>query len=490
MNVLNKISIVGGGTAGLIAALILKTRFPNCNVNLIRSNRIGIIGVGEGSTEHWNEFMRYIGVPFQTVIKECDATFKCGIMFKGWADEDYMHSIGPEHDVKNGQYASVYGKLIGSRFPNKTLNPSWAWENRIYENRLNLENGPPWNQYHFDTNKLNNFLSKVAIEKNISIVDDEILDVVLTDEGTIDHLVGENNKYSSDFYIDSTGFRRILISKLGAKWKSYSEYLKMNSAIVFPLEDTAEYNMWTTAQAMDYGWMFNIPVWGRSGNGYIFDSNYISSDQAKHEVEKFLGREITVSKTLTFDPGALDHVWIKNCCAVGLSASFVEPLEASSIGTSIQQVFLLMHRLPNYDIDTIERYNQDVNDILINLRDFIILHYITKKNTTKFWKDIQNMPIPESLSKNLKRWKKNLPIADDFKRSTDYKLFSEAHYTHILAGLKLFDTEMIRQEYEIMHPAIKEIAENFIREKQTIEKIQPTVGHRQYIEYVRNLFKK
>jgi hypothetical protein len=490
MSKLNKISVIGGGTAGLVAALILKCRFPNCSVNLIRSKRIGIIGVGEGSTEHWNEFMKYIGVPFQTVIKECDATFKAGIMFRGWADEDFMHSIGPENDIKNGQYPTVYGKLISGQYPNKTFNPSLSWESRVYEHRLNLENGSPWNQYHFNTNKLNDFLTKVAVEKNISVLDDEILEVMLDKDGAIDHLVGETDNYKSDFYIDSTGFSKVLISKLGAKWNSYSEYLKMNSAIVFPLEDTAEYNMWTTAQAMDYGWMFNIPVWGRSGNGYIFDSNYITAEQAKDEVEKFLGREVVIGKTLKFDPGALDRVWIKNCCAIGLSSSFVEPLEATSIGTSIQQSFLLMHRLPNYDEDTIEKYNKDINDILTNLRDFVILHYITKKDNTQFWRDIRNMPIPESLAKNLKKWRKNLPIADDFKESTDYKLFSDAHYIHILAGLKLFDIEAIKQEYEMMHPVIKEIAENFIREKYTFEKINPSVGHKQYIEYVRNLPKK
>jgi hypothetical protein len=487
---LNKISVVGGGTAGLISALILKNRFPSLNIDMIRSSRIGIIGVGEGSTEHWNEFMRYIGVPFQRIIQECGATFKAGIMFRGWSEQNYMHSIGPEHDVKNGQYATVYGKLISDQYPNKAFNPSLSWENRIYEHRLNLESGPPWNQYHFDTNKLNDFLTKVAIEKGISIIDDEILEVVLGEDGSIDHLVGETNKYKSDFYIDGTGFRRVLISKLGAKWNSYSKYLKMNSAIVFPLEDTQEYNMWTIAQAMDYGWMFSIPVWGRSGNGYIFDSNYITPEQAKEEVEKFLGREITVGKTLKFDPGALDRVWIKNCCAIGLSSSFVEPLEATSIGTSIQQTFLLMHRLPNYDEDTIEKYNKDINDILTNLRDFIVLHYITKKDNSQFWRDVQDMPIPDSLAKNLKKWRKNLPIADDFKESTDYKLFSDAHHIHILAGLKLFDVDSIRREYDMMHPEIKKIAENFIREKYTFEKINSSVGHKQYIDYVRNLSKK
>jgi tryptophan halogenase len=490
MNKIETISVVGGGTAGFVAALVLKMRFPTSKVNVIRSKKIGIIGVGEGSTEHWHEFMQYIGVPFETVIQECDATFKCGIMFKGWAAEDYMHSIGPEKDVKNGQYHSVYGKLIGDRAPKHTLNIPGSWNNRIIASRLeNISSGPPWNQYHFNTQKLNDFLTRIAIDRQIDVIDDEILDIVLDDDGKINHLIGEADKYHADFYIDSTGFKKVLMTKLGAKWQSHSKYLKMNTAIVFPMEDTDEYNMWTLAQAMDYGWMFKIPVWGRSGNGYIFDSNYITPEQAKLEVEKMLCQEITIGKTLTFDPGALDRVWIKNCCAIGLSASFVEPLEATSIGTSIQQAFLLMHRLPNYDEDNIEKYNKDIADILTNIRDFVILHYITKKDNTQFWKDVQNMPIPESLAKNLKMWKKNLPVADDFRGSTDYKLFSEAHYTHILYGLNLFDTTAIKQEYEMMHPKIKELAEDHIREIRTIAKMEPTVGHKQYIDYVRKLKK-
>ena len=465
MNKLEKITVVGGGTAGFVAALILKTRFPKINVNIVRSKRIGIIGVGEGSTEHWNEFMQYIGVSYATVIQECDATFKCGIMFRGWAENDYMHSIGAEHEIKNGQYPTVYGKLISEGAGARQFNPPLVWENKLFAHRLeNLDSGSPFNQYHFNTNKLNDFLTRVAKLKGIDVIDDEILDVVLNEAGEIDSLVGELGTYTSNFYIDSTGFSKLLIGKLGAKWQSYSQYLKMNSAITFPLGDTDEYNLWTTAQAMDCGWMFKIPVWGRSGNGYIFDKNYITPEQAKKEVEDFLGHEIEVGKTLSFDPGALDRVWIKNCCAIGLSSSFVEPLEATSIGTSIQQAFLLMHRLPNYDESTIVKYNKDIGDILTNLRDFVILHYITKKNNTQFWKDVQNMP-----------------------GTTAYKLFSDAHHLQILKGLNLFDQEAIAQEYNMMHYAVKEIANNHVRETLTFQKMAPTVGHKQYIAHIRSL---
>lgn len=486
MNKLEKIVVVGGGTAGFVSALILKVRFPEKDIQVIRSSKIGIIGVGEGSTEHWNEFMKYIDVPYQTVIKYCDATFKCGIMFKGWSNQDYMHSIGPENEIKNGQYSSVYGRLISTDSPNYYFNPSLVWQNKIFSKHLDVSRPPPFNQYHFNTHKLNDFLTSIATLKGISIVDDEILDIEITENGDIGKLRGEKSTYQGDFYIDCTGFKKILISKLGAKWLSHKKYLKMKSAIVFPTEAKEDLNIYTTAQAMDYGWMFNIPVWGRCGNGYIFDSDYISADQAKDEVEKFLNRKIEIGKQINFDPGHLDKVWIKNCCAIGLSANFIEPLEATSIGTSIQQAFLLMHRLPNYNEKTIERYNHDISDIMTNIRDFVILHYITKKNHTDFWKDVRNISIPDSLQENLTRWKTNLPISDDFNRMTTYVLFKDAHYLQVLAGLNLFDKESIKREYDSMHHKVKNIAENFIRETRTLEKIDSTISHKEFIASIRN----
>jgi tryptophan halogenase len=484
MKKLESISVVGGGTAGFVSALILKTRFPNTEVKIIRSKKIGIIGVGEGSTEHWAEFMQYIGVPFESVIAYCDATFKSGIMFRGWGETDFLHSTALDHELKNGQYQYVYGKIISENLNKRLMNPELVWDNKVATHRLMDMKTAPFNQYHFNTNKLNEFLTVIAGLKGIPVVDDEITDVVLNESGEIDHLVGESDIYKSDFYIDSTGFKKLLMSKLGGKWNSYGEYLKMKAAIVFPLEDTEEYNIWTVAQAMDYGWMFKIPVWGRSGNGYIFDSDYITPEQAKAEVERFLGHEIEVGKHLTFDPGAIDRPWIKNCCAVGLSASFVEPLEATSIGTSIRQTFLLMHRMPNYDDQTIKEYNTAMDVIMNNIRDFVVLHYMTKKNNTQFWIDVSKLKIPDSLATNLERWRKNLPIEEDFL-GTRYILFREGNFIHIMHGLDLFNTEKITHEYKLMGPGIHDLADNTIRELVSIKSKQPATGHKAFIQTIR-----
>jgi tryptophan halogenase len=319
----------------------------------------------------------------------------------------------------------------------------------------------------------------------IGIIDDEILDVNLDNSGGIDNLVGEYNKYKYDFYVDSTGFKRILISKLGAKWQSYSKFLKANSAISFQTPDTDNYNIWTLAKTMKAGWLFRLPVWGRHGNGYIFNSDYISEEEAKIEVEKYFGHNIEINKTFKFDPGALDKVWIKNCCAIGLSASFVEPMEASSIGTSIQQSFLLMHRLANYDELTIDRYNKSVNTILDNIRDFVALHYITNKKDTEFWKDVAEMPIPDTLADRLEIWKHKLPIGEDFKSQSDYSLFKEHNFTMVLQGLGLFNADSIKKEYNALESSVHIHADKLLTNIRHYEKTMPAVTHKEYIKKIR-----
>lgn len=485
MNKINSIAIAGGGTAGFVAALILKTRFSKIKIDIIRSSKIGIVGVGEGSTEHWNEFLKFIGIDVYTLIKETDATCKLGIMFEGWADKPYFHSVQNEFIQLISQYPYLLGKLIGDCAASSDISLKCYWENKVDTWFVDKPTECPSIQYHFNTRKLNEFLTNKARSLGIGIIDDEILDVTLNDNGEIDSVIGEYNKYNYDFYIDSTGFKRILISKLGAKWQSYGKFLKANAAIAFQTADTANYNIWTLAKAMDSGWLFRLPVWGRWGNGYIFNSDYISDEQAKLEVEKYFGHNIEINKTFRFDPGALDKVWIKNCCAIGLSASFVEPMEASSIGTSIQQSFLLMHRLSNYDELTIKKYNHSVNTILDNIRDFVALHYMTKKQDTNFWKDVSSMPIPDSLSERLEIWQHKLPIGEDFNSQSDYSLFKENNFTMVLHGLGLFNTASVKKEYDALESSLHSHANKLLANIRHYENTMQAITHKEYIKKIR-----
>lgn len=482
------ICVVGGGTAGFVAALILKKAYPSISIQIIESSKIGTIGVGEGSTEHWKEFMEYMGFNKAEMLTKSDATFKAGIMFKDWSKNDYLQTVEGAYNILAHDYPVLYGKLIGDGRAPKDLveDESWTgnifWTNDVEEILAEF----PVAQFHFNTAKLNEYLHEKAQSIGIKIVDDIIEDVV-TDENGIKSISSKENTYEADFFIDCTGFKRMLLNKLGAEWESYSKYLKMNRAIVFQTPDEDTYPMWTLAQAMKYGWMFRIPVWGRKGNGYIFDSNYINADEAQREVEQMLGEGIDVRKEISFDPGAVKNPWIKNCVAIGLSASFVEPLEATSIGTSIQQSFLLTDRILNYNEVTVNKYNKEVTSILNDIRDFIALHYITDRDDSNFWKDQKNVPLPPNLEENLTQWKNRLPTTGDFDSTSDYKLFDKMHYILVMHGLGLFNIEKIKEQYEMLPQNQKELAQRVVNDSEYSRSNYKTIPHKEIIRLVRLL---
>jgi tryptophan halogenase len=485
MKEIKKILIVGGGTAGLITALILKKHL-NMQVDVVYSKDIGIIGVGEGSTEHFRDFLQFVGIDHYELLKQCDATYKSGIMFKDWGSKDYLHNVGEPFNNRVGQYPMVYANQIAKG--DTIVTSPLLWKNKINKWFINQREEFPFNQFHFNTHKLNDFLITIAKDMGVGLYDDKIVDVILDESGDIAYLQGEKTLHNYDFYIDSTGFRRILMNKLGARWESFGKYLKMKSAITFPTGDTEEYNLWTLAKAMKNGWMFRIPVWGRHGNGYIYDSDYTDAEQAKKEVEEYFGHDIEVGKEFNFDPGKLDRAWIRNCVAVGLSGSFVEPLEATSIGSSIVQSFMLMHKIVNYDQNTIDKYNKSFDDILYNIRDFIILHYINDRRDSDFWKDISKLELPESLLKNIETWKNKLPLDEDFNTVSDYVLFKAANFTVVMEGLNLFNRENIIKEYNSYQYQFKDYAVGDLRHHFEFNKSITTIGHKEYISIIRKYF--
>ena len=358
--------VVGGGNAGYISALILRASFPEKNITVIQSDDIGIIGVGESSSEQFGDFCRYCRIPILDLILNAKATFKNGVYFEGWSDEDYLHNISVfDCASASGNHFPYLHKVVAHNRPNYEMNYCGAWENEVPLMFFQSMDHTPTKQFHFDTYQLNLYLKERCLKQGILIAEDDIVDVDIDSyTGDITSVNG-SKKYYANFFIDCTGFSRLLIEKtLGCKWKSYSEYLPLNSAISFSTDEMEEYNMYTKSTARDYGWSWQIPTQDRTGNGYVFCDKYIDYDLAHKEMERVYGHEIDINKTFKFDPGRMEKAWYKNCYAVGLSQSFVEPLEATAMGSVVQQMFAFIHYYPSYSID---ECNQVINDIFDNM---------------------------------------------------------------------------------------------------------------------------
>ena len=449
MNPIKDVVIVGGGTAGLIAALYIKSFFPNFNVKLIKSKEVGIIGVGEGSTEHWNKFIEDVNIDLIELINETDATVKLGILFKDWTSPQsiYAHSVYDNALRSSLSTLELYNKLV----INNSNNPFILNDNfteAYYNNKIVLaEDLKSTNQYHFDTHKLNMFLTKKCIERNITINDFFIQDINLDYNGNINTLISSDNTIiKGDFFIDCTGFKRILLSKLNSKWISFKSYLPVNQAITLatPLDLNKGIEPYTSATALSSGWAWKIPTQTRYGNGYVFSNEYINSDQALNEFNQHLKINVEkVAKDIKFEAGKVDKFWIKNCVGIGLASSFAEPLEAQSIGFSIIQSKLLVNNLLSYQVSpksTSIQYNKVMDILFNNVIDYVQAHYFTLREDTPFWK---NKPFKLTEFNKETFTKFSYGISSPFDFSNPHLMFKFENFYQLYYGLGLITKENI-----------------------------------------------
>lgn len=478
---IKSICILGGGTSGLITALVLNRWYPSIDITIIESSKVGIIGVGEGSTEHWRTFMQTVGIPLKELINETGATFKTGIKFENWNGDgrSYMHSLHSDHT-----------QLMGNGLPGVLIQMICNGEKQLYPENIGrsvhyMPLDQTVNQYHFDTFKLNSFLHKKCAERGVTIVVDDIANVELDSDGFVSNLINDNgHKYTSEFFVDCSGFHRVISSKLGAKWVDCKDYLPMDRAIAFPTAGTEEIPSHTLSRALSSGWQWRIPTQERYGNGYVYSSNFLTEDQALAEVQQYYTEEIKIGRSIKFSAGYVDQFWIKNCVTLGLAGSFVEPLEASSIGTSIQQAFALGGSLLNWSREdqlSAKMYNKEFEEVAKNIIDFVQLHYITKRDDSDFWRSCKDLKLTDFNQQTLEHFKNNVPGRPYFPKS--WALFSDLNWIQVLAGLEIFNLEKINEMWQSQNPQIlietKEILERLSLQKHYLE-----FTHRAALEFL------
>jgi tryptophan 7-halogenase len=489
---INSTIILGGGNAGLMSALYLKTSLNSLDISVIKSKKIGTIGVGEGSTEHWTRFASAVGITMVELIEHCGATIKTGIKFENWHGDgtSYFHSL-PECLIYMDGYTGMphtMMRLIGDGVDSQSLH--WPL---VLENNIVTEPLTDYYQFHFDSEKLNAYLQQLCIKKGITLIDAEIVDCILDNEGFVQSIVDDNNQqYSADFFIDSSGFKRVIASKLGATWVDWSKHLPLNSAIAFQTGEQDVIPVYTLAKAMNSGWHWRSPVQGRFGNGYVFSDQFITEEQAVDEIQTHFKDTITIGRKINFVSGKVNQAWIKNCVSIGLSSNFVEPLEASSISTTIQQIRLLVSGLDNWDRNdtgTIKAYNRVFDDTMFNVLDFIQLHYFTQREDTEFWRWCKHeITMTDFNKENLEMFKTNFvnqTILPEDGVMSNFRIYDCLNWIQVMHGLRMFDTTKIKALYEKRYSGLyRDWCENNIKQMTKITK-DGWVDHKEAIASVK-----
>ena len=392
------IVILGGGTAGWLAAYaIAKALNHSHKITVIESSQIGIIGAGEGTTGLFSDFINGTFFPtndldVEEFMKETDATIKLGINHFNWKGDNtgYMAPIGL---TPTGlQLPDII--FLNTLLVNKEKLHVSAPQGFLYEYNIKHTRGA----YHFNGVKVGQFFKKICTRHaKTKHIDTVIKQVNLCENGNIKELVTETGEViTGDFFIDCSGLARVLMSKLDVAWHSYKKHLPVNAAIPFILPIEENYQQVTLAHALKHGWMWKIPTSERYGCGYVYSDDHIDADQAQQEVEELLGHAIEPIKNIKFTAGRGELLWKNNCLALGLASAFAEPLEATSIHTTIAQLLTFVFE---YLQDTlqltmvesrIDEYNRQMIRMYDDIKDFLVLHYQGGRTDSEFWRRITN----------------------------------------------------------------------------------------------------
>ena len=477
------IMIVGGGTAGWMAANLMAFRWleKNIRISLVESPDIGIIGVGEGSTPQLKAFMDKIGVEESDWMPKCNATYKVGISFADWSTKPgfnrYFHPFPAQADRDNYRFF-IYHCLLRRQgldvdaHPDRFFLPAYLATNQLGPKAT--ENFPfeVLYGYHFDSHLLGEYLRDVAVRRGVRHIQGKVSEVRQNDVGDLDAIVlDDGSELEADFFVDSTGFRSLLLQQqLGVPFTSFSENLFNDAAVVMPTAQGDEVNSQTVSTAMKHGWAWNIPLTNRVGNGYVYSSAHCSADEAETELREKTGLldSDVDARHLTMRVGQVAKHWHRNCIAVGLSQGFIEPLEATALHIVQETVEAFMSNFETGDFTPKyqERFNDVVSQRFQGVRDYIVCHYrANSRNDTEYWRaNAANENLSDSLKGILHTWLEKGDLTEEVKRQDIAQYYNTISWHCLLAGYGVFPgSETLRPTSEKEHGYDLAKIDDFVR---------------------------
>jgi 2-polyprenyl-6-methoxyphenol hydroxylase-like FAD-dependent oxidoreductase len=485
---IKNIVIVGGGTAGWITAGLIAakhksscvTRYDNkpVSITVIESPNVPTIGVGEGTWPSMRQTLKTIGIDEADLFKYCDASFKQASKFTNWVnsplkskpnistsktltERSYYHPFSLPIRTSEFDLGELIGPMLGS--PSAGDSPMIFAQQVCYQSVLCEQNLAPKQitlkaydyianyGYHLDATKFSALLKKHCIDNlNVKHVMSHIVSVNNDVTGDIEYVSTDTQgDVHGDLFIDCSGAQSLLLGKhFNIPFCSKKSVLFNDTALAIQVPyDSAESPIasCTHSTAQSSGWIWDIGLQSRRGVGHVYSSQHSSDENAERDLRQYVAQitakdidDLSIRK-LSFNPGYHEKFWHRNCVAVGMSAGFIEPLEASALAMIEQAATMISEQLPTTKL-TMGIIAKRFNDKFLNhwqqIIEFLKLHYVlSQRDDSEYWLDNKDLSsVPDDLQDKLALWKYQAPSAYDIPHATP--LFPAASYQFILYGMK------------------------------------------------------